>query len=120
VHSVRVLVGALPDRVRRDVSEVIVREPDVDVVGVASTPSGLLRAAGTLQADVVVVATVDGGLPGVATHLVDQYPDIRVVAVAPEGGSALLYALRPQVDSFLGSSLADLAKQIRAACDEDA
>jgi len=73
-----------------------------------------------LRADVVVVATVDGALPGVATHLMDQYPNIRVVAVAPEGGRALTYALQPQVHSLLGSSLADLAKQIRAACEEDA
>jgi threonine dehydratase len=120
VHSVRVLLGVLPDRVHHAVSEVIVGEPDIDMVGVAATPSGLLRAAGALHADVVVVATVDGGLPGVATHLVDQYPDIRVVAVAPEGGSALIYALRPHLDTFLGSSVAELAKEIRAACEEDA
>lgn len=120
MHSVRVLVGALPDGVRDAVGEVLVREPDIDVVGVAATPSALLQAAGTLQADVVVVLSIDGALPGVATHLVDQYPDIKVVAVAPEGRTALTYALRPRLDSFSGSSPAELAKAIRAACHEPA
>ena len=63
-----------------------------------------------------MVATVDGDLPGVATHLLDQYPDIRVVAVAPEGSAALVYSLQPHTDRFSGSSMAELASSIRAAC----
>lgn len=120
MHSVRVLIGALPEGVYNAVSEVIVREPDLDVVGVAATPSGILHAAGMLHADVVVVGIVDGALPGVATHLLDQYPDIRVVGVAPEGRTALMYALRPRIDSFSSSSLTELSKAIRAACHETA
>ena len=118
MHSVRALVGDLPEALRNAVTDVIVREPDTDLVGYAATPFELLRAAGTLDADVVVVATVDGALPGVATHLVDQYPDIRVVAIAPEGATTLTYALRPRIDVFSGSSLAELAKAIRALCQE--
>lgn len=118
MHSVRVLVGVLPEGIHDAVNEVIVRDPDIHMVGFAATPSGLLRAAGTLRADVVVIATVDGGLPGVATHLVDQYPDIRVVAVTPEGRTVLTYALRPRIDSFSGSSVAELAEAIRAPCHE--
>lgn len=118
MRSVRVLVGALPEGLRQVVDEVVVREPDIDVVGVAGSPSGLLRAAGTLRADVVVVAAVDGALPGVATHLLDQFPDIRVVAVAPEARAALMYAMRPRLDEFYGSSPAELANTIRAACHE--
>jgi threonine dehydratase len=118
VHSVRVLVGVLPEGIRDAVNAVLVGDPDIDMVGFAATPSGLLRAAGTLRADIVVIATVDGGLPGVATHLVDQYPDIRVVAVAPEGRTALTYALRPRIDNFSGSSVAELAEAIRVPCHE--
>jgi DNA-binding NarL/FixJ family response regulator len=108
----------LPEGIHDAVNEVIVRDPDIDLVGFAATPSGLLRAAGALHADVVVVATVDGAMPGVATHLLDQYPDIQVIAVAPEGRTALTCALRPRIDSFSGSSLAELAEAIRAPCHE--
>jgi DNA-binding NarL/FixJ family response regulator len=118
MYPMRVLVGALPDGVRDAVNEWLVQEPEIEVVGTAATPSALLSAAGTFGVDVVVVATVRGALPGVATHVLDQYPEVRVVAVAPQGQSALLYAQRPRLDSFSGSSLAELASALRAACHE--
>jgi DNA-binding NarL/FixJ family response regulator len=119
VHWVRVLFGVLPAGLQAAVSEAVAQEPDIDVVGVAATPTELLLAAGTLRADVAVIAAADDELPGVATHLLDQYPDIRVVAVAPEADAALLYSLRPRLDRFSGSPL-ELAKAIRAACHEAA
>jgi threonine dehydratase len=115
VHSVRVLIGALPAPLQEAVSAVVARDPHIELVGLAATPSELLAAAGELDAEVVVVATVDSALPGVATHLLDQYPDIRVVAVAPEGSAALVYSLQPHTDRFSGSSVAGLAESIRAA-----
>jgi hypothetical protein len=116
VHSVRVLFGDLPADLHDAVSEVVAGEPDFELVGVAAKPSALLYAAGTLRADVVVVAAAGGEMPGVATHLLDQYPGIRVVAVAPQAGTALVYALAPRVDRFTGSSPAELVRALRRAC----
>jgi uncharacterized NAD-dependent epimerase/dehydratase family protein len=116
VHPVRVLVGSLPHGLQDTVTEVLAGMLDIDVSVIATNPSGLLRAAGTLRADVVVVAAVDGDLPGLATHLLDQYPDIRVVALAPEGRTALTYALHPRTERYVGSTVAELARTLRAAC----
>jgi uncharacterized NAD-dependent epimerase/dehydratase family protein len=110
----------LPRGLQDTVNEVLVGMPDIEATVVATNPSGLLRAAGTLRADVVVVAAVEGDLPGLATHLVDQYPDIRVVAVTPEGRTALTYALHPRVDRYVGSNVAELARTVRAACTDTA
>ncbi len=116
MHAVRVLFGALPADLYDAVSEAVAGEPGLEVVGVAAKPSALLRAAGTLRVDVVVVAAAGDEVPGVATHLLDQYPGIRVVAVAPHGGTALVYALRPRVDRCTGSSPPDLVRAVRRAC----
>lgn len=116
MHSVRVLFGALPADLHDAVSEVVAGEPDLEMVGVAAKPFALLRAAGTLRADVVVVAMAGGEVPGVATHLLDQYPGIRVVVVAPQGRTALVYALRLCVDRFAGSSPQELVRALRRAC----
>ena len=67
------------------------------MVGVETQRSELLRAAGERQADVVIVAATAAGLPGVASHLVDQYPEIRVLAVTGTG-TAWRYRLRPCLD----------------------
>lgn len=72
MHPLRVLVGSLPHGLQDTVNEVLASMPDIEATAVATNPSGLLHAAGTLRADVVVVATVDGDVPGLATHLLDQ------------------------------------------------
>ena len=112
--SIRVLLGALPATVRNAISAAVDGWADVEVVGIADRPAELLRAAGALDADVVVVATVAGGLPGIATHLIDQYPEIRVLAVTG-AGTALSYRLRPQLDEVSFATPDELAAAIRAS-----
>ena len=114
VPSIRVLLGVLPATERNAISEAVDSLTDVEVVGVAERPAELLRAAGALDADVVVVATVAGGLPGIATHLIDQYPDIRVLAVTG-AGTALSYRLRPQLDEVSCATPDELAAALRAS-----
>jgi DNA-binding NarL/FixJ family response regulator len=112
MRPVRVLFGAMPTPLHAALSEVIRGQTDVEVVGVASRPASLLVAAGTLAADVVVVATVDGGLPGIASHLFDQYPQIWIVAVAPDGQHALVCAMRQYLEHIAFSTPADLVTAI--------
>jgi chemotaxis response regulator CheB len=115
VPMVRVLLGGLPTLLHHAVSGAIHSQIDIEVVGVAIQPTALLLAAGELRPDVVVVGTVGGDLPGVASHLVDQYPHITVLAIAPDGRQGLIYALRPQVERIDTSSTAELLRTIRAA-----
>lgn len=117
MRPVRVLFGVLPAPLRTALSEVIHSQADIEVVGVASQPTSLLLAAGRLRADIVVLAMVDSGLPGIASHLLDQYPQIRVVAVAADGRQALVTLMRPQVEHIAVSSPADLVGAIRSLND---
>ena len=110
---VRVLLGELPSSLQSAITQVIQSHVDVEVVGVVTQPTELLLAAGPLHADVVLLEMVDGGLPGVASHLLDQYPDIKVMAIAPDGSHALSYALRPQVARLRVASAEELVKMIR-------
>jgi len=111
---VRVLFGALPATLHATLSEAIRSQADIEVVGVASQPTTLLVAAGTLRADIVVVAMVDCGLPGIASHLLDQYPQIWVVAVASDGRQAVVSAMRPHVEHIAGPSPTDLVRAMRS------
>ncbi|MEU4217132.1 hypothetical protein [Actinoplanes sp. NPDC026623] len=106
----------MPTTVRKTVSDTTDRQADVEVVGFFTRPSELLHAAGDLRADVVVVAAVDGELPGIATHLLDQYPDLWVLAVTSEARTALIYTARPRVERIAGATPDDLAAALRANC----
>ncbi|MEV0429647.1 hypothetical protein [Micromonospora sp. NPDC050495] len=99
--------------VRDAVLRAVEEQADLEVVGVAADPWELLQAAGAQAADVVVVPAPAGGLPGVATHLLDQYPGIRVLAVTG-AGTAVSYRLRPQLVEVAWATPAELAAAIRA------
>jgi DNA-binding NarL/FixJ family response regulator len=110
---VRVLLGALPTWFHSALTESVRSRADLEVVGVAIQPTELLLDAGARQADVVLVAMADGGVPGIASHLLDQYPHIKVLAVAFDGQEVLLYSLRPQIVRVPTPSLEELITTIR-------
>jgi hypothetical protein len=88
-----------------------------ELAGIVYRPSELLSAAE--RADVAVVAAEDGAVPGIASHLLDQYPDLTVLALLPDDRGVLLHALRPQTVELAGIGPAALATAITAACCEN-
>jgi DNA-binding transcriptional LysR family regulator len=105
MRPVRVLFGALPAALHTALSEAIRSQQDIEV--------------GTLRADVVVVATVGCVLPGIASHLLDQYPHLRVVAVTSDGRRALVSVMRPYVEHIAVPSPADLVRAMRSLGEPD-
>jgi DNA-binding NarL/FixJ family response regulator len=117
VGQLRILLGELPTVVRGTLNAAIRAQSGIEVVGDARGPTELLLAAGRLRPDAFIIGASGGELPGIATHLLDQYPTTTVVAVAPDGCRALLYALRPRLDRIECSSLDELVRQVRDACE---
>jgi hypothetical protein len=115
VVGVRVLLGDLPPAICAAFSAATRPRRDIEMVGVVAGPAELLLAAGLLHADVLVVSMVGDGLPGVASHLLDQYPHVTVLAVAPDGRRALRCARRPGTESIALAGPADLVQAVRSA-----
>ncbi len=81
----------------RDVfKKVVADQPDMEVVGELDDSVGLLLAAGRTRADVVVLGLQNSELPGVCSHLLSEYPQIKVLGVTSDGRGAFLYELQPQ------------------------
>lgn len=93
--TIRVLVANRPAGLAAAVCNAIGEEPDLEVVEVDGGEIDLLLCSGEMDADVVVVGT-QGAVPGVAERLVDEYPQVGVVAVDLRRGNGLLYRLRPE------------------------
>jgi hypothetical protein len=94
-------------------------EADLQVVSGGSDEIETLLLAGELEADVVVVGMSGGVLPPIAERLVDEYPDISVLAVDLERNEGLIYRLRPQVTWIAGMTPAGLSAAIRLAAAEE-
>ena len=89
---VRVLF-ACPRMIRqRDWSDILSQDPDVEVVGEAEGSIDTLLKAGSTAATVVVVDLPPSGRdPGLSDHLLEEYPQIKVIAVSEDGSRALKY-----------------------------
>ena len=73
-------------------------DSDLLVVGDVTGEIESLMRVGRGGVDVVIVEMARGLLPPIAERLVDESPDVGVLAVDGDRGEALLYRLWPRVD----------------------
>jgi DNA-binding NarL/FixJ family response regulator len=100
VAPILVLLANLPPTVRDVLGEVLAYQADVRVVGDVSDQAEVLLAVGRTGADVVILGMHDAELPGIASHLLDQYPHLKILAISSERQQVFLYELRPQLVSI--------------------
>ena len=95
---IQVLLSQLPGLLRdSSIWQIFVEQVDMALVGEVNNSVDLLVAVRQTGADVVVVGMQDDRLPGVASHLLKEYPQLKILAVSSDGRSAFLYELRPQL-----------------------
>ena len=76
---------------RELLKELICRQADMEVVGEALDPLEVLYAVRQTEADVVVTTLPESGEAGISSHLLAEYPQLLVLALAPDGNGAVLY-----------------------------
>jgi len=97
MSSTRILLAELSPALRQALVPVLADQVDVELVGDVSGAIEILLAVGETRADVVVLGMPGIELPGIAGQLLDEYPQLKVLAVNLERRRALLYELRPQL-----------------------
>jgi DNA-binding NarL/FixJ family response regulator len=92
VRRVRVLVANRPRLMRELVLEVIADQPDIEVIGEIQNENDLAQAVEEAEPDVLILA-LDGDDKRVAQcgFLLGRYPQMRILALAPEKNRGLLY-----------------------------
>jgi DNA-binding NarL/FixJ family response regulator len=106
--------------VRAALEGVFADQGDIQVVGDVSDPTEVLLAVGRTGADVVILGIQDTELPGIASHLLDQYPYLKILAVSSERQHVFLYELRPQLVSIGERDAHGLLHAIRTAMRSEA
>ena len=70
----------------------LAQEPDLEIVGEVNSPIDVLLELGSTQADVVVIDLPTSGKdPGLCSHLLTEYPEVKVVAVSSGGDTSIVY-----------------------------
>lgn len=71
---------------------VLSQDPDIKIIGEAEEPIEALLEAGTKHADVVIIdLPLAGEEPGLYSHLLSEYPQVKVIAVSHDGSQAFMY-----------------------------
>jgi AmiR/NasT family two-component response regulator len=92
VKRVRVLVANRPRLMRELVLAVIADQPDIEVIGEVHDENELAQAVEEAQPDVLILALEDANKRVVQCgFLLGRYPQMKIVALAPEQNRGLFY-----------------------------
>ena len=113
VSLIRILLVDMPRMLRETVVAAVEDEGDLAVVGETTGKEQLLlRAAG---ADVVVMELNPDRKPAVVELLLDGYPRIGVVGLAPDAVRGVVYQLHPHAQHLDSVTSESLVAAIRRA-----
>ena len=97
-------------------STLLSQDPDVELVAKADGAVDTLIKTGNTDATVVVInLPSSGGDPGLYSHLLEEYPHVKVIAVSEDGRSAIKYEkgiLKRQIRDTSLQTLKDLFKSL--------
>lgn len=115
MNQIRVLLAEMPQMLRDAFTQLVAGQPDMRLVGNLADPLGLLLAAGQTRTDAIIMGLRDSEFPGICSHLLGEYPHIKVVGITRDGRRAFLYELRPQRAALGEVSPQDVLDAIRGA-----
>ncbi|MFY9753085.1 MAG: hypothetical protein WBS18_00070 [Candidatus Acidiferrales bacterium] len=92
MKPVRVLVANRPRLMRELVVATISDQPDIDIVGEIQQESEIVGAVERTQPDFLIVALEKSDrLPDYCEAILRHYPQVRVIAIAPDRNSSMFY-----------------------------
>jgi DNA-binding NarL/FixJ family response regulator len=92
MKRVRVLVANQPRLMRELIMTTIADQPDIELVGEVGNESDLTEAVEQARPDVLILAMDERDKYRVQCgFLLGRYPDMRILALAPEQNRALFY-----------------------------
>jgi hypothetical protein len=96
LRQTRVLLAKMPRMLLDILSHVVASEPDMVVAGWVKDDEDLLAATRRARANVILVGQVADDEQEKYASLLYTRPKLKVVAIAGDGKTGLLYELRPQ------------------------
>ena len=91
MKRIRVLVANQPRLIRELIMATIADQPDIELVGEVGKREDLAEAVAQSRPDVLIVAMDEQRNPAQCGFLLGRYPEMRILALAPEQNRALFY-----------------------------
>ena len=92
MNRIRVLIANQPRLMRELISATIADQPDIELVGEVGEQEDLAEAVAETRPDVLIVPMDDGNnYRAQCGFLLGRYPEMKILALAPEQNRALFY-----------------------------
>jgi AmiR/NasT family two-component response regulator len=92
VQKVRVLVANRPRLMKDLILATVADQPDIEVVGVTDNESEITELVERTRPDYLIIALDESEVrPGLSGFLLGRYPQMKILAVAPEQNRSLFY-----------------------------
>lgn len=100
-RNIRVLVANRPRLIRELLLATISDQPDIEVVGEVQNEADILGAVEEEQPDFLIVALDNPqSRPAVCDILLEKFPSMKILALAPERNSSVFYWASIDIHSF--------------------
>jgi len=94
---------------------VLMREPDIEIVGDAIDAIDILLKVASTHAEVVAIdLPLSGKDPGLCSHILAEYPEVKILAVSEERDRIVIYEtamLRREAPNTSLENLVDLIRR---------
>ena len=92
MQKTKVLVANRPRLMRELVLATVADQPDIDIVGEAANETDLTELVERTRPDILIIALEDPEVrPGLCGFLLGRYPQMRILAVAPERDTSIFF-----------------------------
>lgn len=100
MKPIRVLVANRPRLIRELVIATISDQPDIEIVGEVDQEAEIETAVEETEPDFLIVALEKSGrLPVYCQTILKSYPEMRVIAIAPDRNSSMFYWASLKIES---------------------
>jgi chemotaxis response regulator CheB len=91
-QPIRVVVANQPRLMRELVLETITEQPDIEIVAEIQNENDILRAVEDAHPDFLIIALDESGRrPAICDTLLARYPNIKILALAPERNLSIFF-----------------------------
>jgi DNA-binding NarL/FixJ family response regulator len=116
MEKIKVMLASRPQMLSDVIRNMIDRQPDMIMVGDVIDPIKLLFAVREKPVDVVIVTPLKvNGEPKICSHLLMNYPSLKVFTLSAKGEAAYLYqsgAPRLRIDDPCGQSMLEAIREV--------
>jgi DNA-binding NarL/FixJ family response regulator len=92
LKKIRVVVANRPRLMRELVLATISDQPDIEIVGEAADEAAILDSIEQLQPDFLVVSLDETDeRPAICDFVLERFPGLKVLAIAPDRNSTIFY-----------------------------